>query len=298
MADSSLQTRKSQWRKYFEFCIDLEVAEPLPASLETVLLYMAFLADRVKYSSLGGYLSALWQLHKLAGLPHVDPKTFEIEMTKRGIRRVIGDEVKQAPPATLKDLRLIFATLDMSRSMDVAFWLSVLLCFRGLLRKSNVMEPGMCVRRRDIMFYQGGISTAIYRTKTIQYRERSLLIPFIRTNNLFCIDAVTRRLLELVSYPSQDSQLAAYMVGPVWVRVSYAWYARRLRDLAKRLCLPALTSHSMRRGGATLLADSGFSLIEIKNLGDWKSMSVLNYLVQTDKAKWDLDNRIARRLFM
>ena len=69
MADSTAVTRKSQWKCYFRFCSEYEL-EPLPASLDTVLLYIVFLADRLKYVSIINYLSALWVLHRINGIPH------------------------------------------------------------------------------------------------------------------------------------------------------------------------------------------------------------------------------------
>ena len=43
--------------------------------------------------------------------------------------------------------------LDMSRSEDVAYWVSILLGFRGLLRKSNIVEEDMAVRVKDVIFH-------------------------------------------------------------------------------------------------------------------------------------------------
>ena len=58
--------------------------------------------------------------------------------------------------------------------------------------------------------------------------------------------------------------------------------------------LRRLTSHSMRRGGASMLAENGVGLLDIKNLGDWRSMSVLLYLSRTDESKVDLDRRLSK----
>ena len=67
--------------------------DPVPASLDVVLLYVTHLANRLCYSSIKQYLGGLWQLHKIMGLDHLDLNRFELYITMRGIRRVLGDTV-------------------------------------------------------------------------------------------------------------------------------------------------------------------------------------------------------------
>ena len=62
--------------------------------------------------------------------------------------------------------------------------------------------------------------------------------------------------------------------------------------------LVKMSSHSMRRGGASLLAENGVSLIDIKNLGDWKSVSVLLYLTRTLESKVGLERSIVKDIFL
>ena len=119
LADSSWSTRQSQWRHYFKFC-DTYNQVPLPASLDTVLLYLAHMADSFKYVSIVNYLSVLWVLHKVISHQHVDPKSFEIHVTLKGIRRTLGDTVHQARPISIQELCKIYSALNMSDSSDLA----------------------------------------------------------------------------------------------------------------------------------------------------------------------------------
>ena len=159
------------------FCEQYELV-PLPAELNTILLYLAYLAQTRSYVTIINYLSAVWTLHKMNDVPHIDPSSFAITRTLRGIHRTIGDSKKQAQLVTVHDLRLMFATLDMDSSEDVAFWLAIILCFRGLLRKSNVVEPGMAIRLSDVQFTPWGVLISVVRSKTISFKERVLRIPF------------------------------------------------------------------------------------------------------------------------
>ena len=96
----------------------------MPASLETILLYITYLAESKAYVSIINYLSAVWSLHELNNVVHVDPSCFHITMTLRGVRRTLEDSRHQVRAITVEELRLIFTTLDMSNSADVAFWLA------------------------------------------------------------------------------------------------------------------------------------------------------------------------------
>ena len=159
MADSTKATRKSQWKCYF-------------------LVFLAFLAESKSFNSIPNYLSAVWALHKVNGVKHQDPSTFEITMTLRGIRQVLGSPVSEARPVTVMELQHIFSTLNLLHSEDIAFWLAILLCFRGLLRKSNVCEEGLAILLCDVEILPWGVLVNVRRTKTICYGERVLQLPF------------------------------------------------------------------------------------------------------------------------
>ena len=297
MADSTKSARKSQWRIYLRFCDEFGLCG-LPAEMDTILLYLAYLAQTRSYITIINYLSAVWSLHKLNGLQHIDPSLFEIQMTLKGIKRVLGDVRTQAKPITVKELRLMFSTLDMSDSQDIAFWLSLLLCFRGLLRKSNVVEPGMAVLLSDMEVTPWGVMLNVRRTKTITCKERVLSIPFLALpSSIFCVKRFFLLLRLSVVYPSKDSQLISFMRGGRWIRASYNWLGDKLSGISRTLGLSHFTTHSLRRGSATALADADFTLLQIKDMGDWSSLAVLQYIIKSMEARKELDRRMCSALF-
>ena len=297
MAESTKSARTSQWRIYLRFC-DSYDRQALPADVETVLLYLAFLAQNRSYVTIINYLSAVWSLHKVNGIPHVDPSTFEIQMTLKGIKRTLGDVRSQARPITVKELRLIFTALDMSDSQDAAFWLALIISFRGLLRKSNVVEQGMAILLSDVEFTSWGVIVKLRRTKTITCKERVLHVPFVTLDSsIFCVRRFILLLQTLVVFPSPDSQLVSYMCGGRCVRATYNWLRSKLTGISRTLNLSYLTSHSLRRGGATALADADFTLLQIKDMGDWSSLAVLQYITKTLDARKELDKRMSQALF-
>ena len=296
MADSTKTARTSQWRIYLRFCDEFD-RQSLPASMETILLYLAYLAESRSYVTIINYLSAVWSLHKLSGVPHLDPSSFEIQMTLKGIKRTLGDERCQARPITVHELKLVFSTLDMSNSEDVAFWLALLICFRGLLRKSNVVEQDLALLYSDVDLTSWGLLIKLRRTKTITCKERVLVIPFVSIASVFCVRKSFLLLSSMVRYPSLDSQLVSYMRKGTWVRATYSWLRDKLAGISRTLGLSHVTSHSLRRGGATALADADFTLLQIKDMGDWSSLAVLQYITKTMESRKVLDERMCKALF-
>lgn len=294
-AESSMRTRKSQWRKYLAFCTDLSLT-PLPATLETILLYLAYLAETLKYVSIINYLSAIWVLHKFLGYTHIDPSHFFIKMTLTGIRRVLGDARNQANPISVQQLAMIHSVLDPTSSEQVCFWLALLLGFRALLRKSNLFETGMAILDSDIGMESWGVRVTLRRTKTIQFAERSVSIPLVAlgASSKFCVQKWVKihRFLRGQVVGTEHFLSYATSAGRV-KRASYRWFSLLLCKYTSKLGLPHFTSHSLRRGGATALADSGMSLHDIRLRGDWRSLQVLLYLDPSDDSRRRADERAA-----
>ena len=138
----------------------------------------------------------------------------------------------------------------------------------------------------------------VKRTKTISFREHVLTIPFFKIpGSILCVYRFVMMLLCFVKHPFQDSQFVSYVHNGTWTRATYSWFMRRLTKVCSDLGLVRLTTHSLRRGCATSLADSGFSLLEIRNLGDWTSLSVLRYISHSLESKMELDRTLCDSLF-
>ena len=187
----------------------------------------------------------------------------------------------------------------MSDSQDVAFWLALVLCFRGLLRKSNVVEQGLALLLSDVEITAWGVIINLRRTKTITCKERILSIPFLTLQgSVFCVRRFMLTLFSMVQHPSPNSQLISFMRSGKWVRASYTWLRGRITGISRKLGLPPVTSHSLRRGCATALADADFTLLQIKDKGDWSSLAVLQYISRSSDARKDLDRHMSSALFI
>ena len=163
-----MSTHQTKWRHYFKFCDSLEL-EPLLARLYAVLLYVTYMASSFKFSSIQNYLSALWILHKIAGYSQIEPQSFELQITLRGS---LGNTVTQARPVLVAELLEIHYFLNFTSLEDLAFWLVLIICFRGRLRKSNLVEVCLCLLVEDVFYFDRGVLFCLHHTKTIQFRER------------------------------------------------------------------------------------------------------------------------------
>ena len=285
-ADNTIKTRRSQWNKFFKFCIEFHL-EPLPASPETVCLYITFLVRSCCYVTIANYISGLWALHDFWGFRHVESSMFLIKSTLMGAKRLLGCETVQAPPLSPQDLKKLWLKLDMNKFSDLQLWAAITLAYRCLLRVSHLVTSPHMLQVKDISFTREGVDVTIRSSKTVQFRERTQLIPIIKAEN-----SVLCPCRFLWSYVQQarlhpTSQLFPY---------SYSKFA----SLFKKLCSSAglvgnYTTHSMRRGSATFLA-SFLPLHDVKSYGDWRSWSVLLYISDNYASRKIKDELVAQKL--
>ena len=88
-----------------------------------------------------------------------------------------------------------------------------------------------------------------------------------------------------------------YLTGKL-IRGTYTWLSSKLSLLWQRVGLEKITSHSLRHGGASPMSNVQTSLIDIRNLGDWRSLSVLLYLTRSLESKIEFDREICEKLFV
>jgi hypothetical protein len=286
LAESTKTTYRSQLRTFFRFC--LYFGRPsLPADQDTLKGYIAFLARSLNPSSLPGYLNVIRILHVSAGLKNPFSGNWELDMIKRGVTRKLGRPPVQKLPITLAIMRKIFVLLDFSLASDLAFWAAALVAFYGLLRKNTLLPS--CVGsdslafllRKDVAdFTVHSFMLVIRQTKTIQFGQRLLKIPFVS-----CLDEdvcpVSFLLKHVVGSPLPgDSPLFNYCEdGKVWswTGASFVGY---LKNCLNRVGFPegSYSGHSFRRGGCSMCFEAGLSVTDIKLRGDWRSNSFEKYL--------------------
>ena len=176
-AESTKKVRTVQVKAYIQFCEVFEdTIQPYPCDSMQVCMYMSFLARRLCYSSIRQYLSGLNNHLKELGCDPIDYKSHDVKRCMTGIRRTLGDAPRQALPLLPGHLLAMFALMRDTPG-HVCVRAAMLVSFRALLRKAHVTMSECTLERRDFKFYRWGMMLTIRRSKTIQFKERTHIVP-------------------------------------------------------------------------------------------------------------------------
>ena len=259
------------------------------------MLLCSFLARSLSSSSINGYLNIIRLLHLDAGLPNPLENNWEVQQIKRGIARLKGSPLKQKHPITVQILRESFLLLDhVSSTLDKSFWAACLIAFFGFFRKSTILPisssspTGIC--RDDIKdFSFSSFNLIIKHTKTIQFGQRSLNMPFfVCADQRIC--PVRALWSHLTSSPaSSDRHIFSYLAGGRLVLLTHESFVKKLKHLivATGRDPSVYSAHSFRREGSTFAFSLNMPLLTVKARGDWKSNCVEQYISVGQKMSED-----------
>lgn len=286
-AENSKLTRSSQMKKYDEFCNEYEgCIVPYPCDSDQVCLYITYMSKTLKYVSIKNYVSALNDSLRSLGFPAIDYTNYNVKRCLTGAKRMLGDSQKQAKPLLPSHLLAISRTLSASAG-HTSFRAALLTAFRGLLRKAHVTESDATIRRKDISFHKWGMLVMIFKSKTIQFAERSLEIPisYSHCTDLCPVYWTQRHFSEIRANPEDLAFRIPTSTGSK--PLTYKLYEDTLKYMCETVGLDPrdYSSHSLRRGGSTFLHMAGASITEIKKRGDWSSDCVYQYLVEPLSAR-------------
>ncbi len=286
-AEGTYKNLQIQWKLYLEFCKDYQL-QPVPVSVEVLCLYCQFLSNRMKASeTVKNYVNGVKVLHLLLDLPVGVFKSFEYHVTIRGIARLKQHQPKQAAPITVKMLKEMSKYVDKADPCHVVVWAAILVAFFGLLRKSNLVpdtadsfNPARQLCRGDIDIAPEFMLINIKWSKTNQFRDRNVQMPIKKLPGVcFCPVSAYSKMCELVK---GDAASPAFVLPSKKGRVplTYLRFHKVFRCLIQKAGWDssAFSSHSLRRGGASLAFRAKVPSEMIKAQGDWRSDAYLRYL--------------------
>ena len=274
---ATIRAYRCDWRDFSAWC-ECRALVALPASAETIALYVSDLAGWAKVSTIGRRLSAISQAHQTAG--HESPtRNAVVRTTMAGIRRTLGVAQVGKTPVLTADLRRMVATLDAGRVIDARDRALLLVGFAGAFRRSELV--GLDVE--DITDGADGLTVLLRRSKTDQEGAgRRLGIPY-GSNPSTCPVRAYRAWLEA----------SGITEGPVFRPVTRygAIGGERLsgkavavvvkRTLAAAGVNPATyAGHSLRAGLATSAAQAGASERSIMATTGHKSLPMVRRYIR------------------
>lgn len=291
-APSTRRTRNSQWRQYEQFCVKFHL-QLMPMSSENICRYLVWRSGSVSYVTLNNDLSALNVLRKLNGYTTNLREDYAVQLTLKGLRRILGDVSTPMDPLSPQDLLKIRHWVDDKSSLQWGAWTAILLTFRTLLRKGHFLSDGHedieLLSRQEVHWEPWGIRIVIARSKTIQFGQRHYEAPVSICKGSLCAVSALRRYWSMCPAAPHCSILSDSMGTPL----NYKYVLATLKRWTHKAGInKTVGMHSLRRGMATFMKDCGFSLLDIQAAGDWQSLSVLSYLSTSSARRRYIDNTI------
>ena len=253
----------------------------VPATSSTICLYAAFLARSLKFSSIKQYLSIIGLLYKEFGLPNLLLDNWHLSSLLTGIKQVMGNAPLQKLPITLDILRSIFGQLNLNCSVDASFWAICLVAFFGMFRKSHLLtmssgsfDPVRQFTKADFRFFPWEVLVRVRWSKTIQFREKEVLVPLSRVRGSpFCPVSAISRAFAFTPMATDSSQAFLWLHPSLKLRCfTYSLFMSKVRSCLRGCGLHGMDfgSHSFRRGGASFAFQSGLpvELIKFSGIGN------------------------------
>ena len=295
-AEGTRKNMRVHWKAFLLFCTFFNLL-PLPASLETICLFIQFLSRSFKsVESIKNYVSGVCTLHLFLGHAFPSLDEFGIKLLYRGIARDKAHLPRRALPITPQILLEIKSFLNMNDANDASVWCLFLFAFYCMARKSNLVPDSSLKFNKQKQLSRGRIEltgdlmVVNFRwSKTNQFGNRVLKIPMVRNpQSSLCPVAAYDNMCKLVP-ASGDSPAFLYKDRKGLTPITYSIFQRFIKDLIRKSGRnPAdYSSHSFRRGGATFSFRSQVPSEMIKLIGDWASDAYFIYL------EFSLEDKIA-----
>ena len=277
-APATLKAYRSDWRDFEAWCHQHRLT-PLPATPETVALYIADRAATLQSGTIGRRLTSITKAHQAAGFSDSPASTRHMVVgeTLKGIRRTIGTMQRGKDPLLTEDIRKIVVACPDSL-LGLRDRSLTLVGFAGGFRRSELAR----IDFHELTFGKKGVIIHLPTSKTDQQGAgRRVGLPF-GTHPETCPVRALRRWLNA----------AAISHGPVFRSVNRhqqvstrGLYRDSIGPLLKRAAKRAgmktrpLAGHSLRAGHVTQAAMNGVSeFLILKQTGHRAIATLLRYV--------------------
>ncbi|HUD98327.1 MAG TPA: site-specific integrase [Bryobacteraceae bacterium] len=276
-ANNTLRAYQADWRDFRNWCAAHQYT-PLPATPQTVALYLTDRAATLKASSLARRLTTINRAHQAAGF--ASPATMQnavVSEVWKGIKRTKGIAQHGKKPFLTADLRRMIAALprDLRGTRDRAL---LLVGFAGGFRRSELAA----LRIEDLETTPDGLIVRLGRSKTDpEGQGRPVALPF-GSDSQTCPVRAVRTWLEQAGIANGPLFRAIDRFGRLNERAlhpdSVGYLVKRAAGQAG-LVTVEYAGHSLRAGLATQAAMNGASELAImKQTGHRSLATVRRYI--------------------
>ena len=290
---STRQTYSTGVRSFISFADTHGIRPAFPASVQTLCLWITFLASPPRPVTLGTckvYVSAVVSRHTELGFDHpLEGAPPMLNRIMAGIKRMSAHPSRPKLPITTALLEEMRPHLNLQQRSDILLWAMMWTATSGLLRISEFTtrkdsEPSRVLTLQQLAFHDRGqgplsLTEACSADEDVQYAVLRLTAsktdPF-RAGVDIVLSAATA-LQALLSYgthlhPHCEPTTPLFHHTDLSA-VSRSWLMRRVDELLDKTGRDPkqLSSHSFRKGGAVSLQSMGVEDSLIRRVGRWKS---------------------------
>ena len=292
-ANNTLRAYKSDFQDFHVFCFKHGL-QSLPTEPKIISIYLTYLSEKYKVSTLKRRLVSISVFHKLKGF-YLDMKHPIIIENLLAIRRKYGSYQIGKKPLLINNLKLIINVINdkiVNKLKQLRDKSIILIGFAGGFRRTELVS----INYEDLEFTEEGLKINIKKSKTDQFGEGMIKgIPYFQ-NKMYCPVLNLKKWLEI----------SKITTGPIFKRFSKGLLLtnNRLTDQSVALIIKEylnlagidnknFSGHSLRSGFATVAADSGADERSIMAMtGHKSSQMVRRYIKEANIFKNNALNKI------
>lgn len=278
LSPNTLLAYASDWKDFQAWC-ERTGKRPLPASPETVALYLSHLLPKYRVSTLDRRLAAILNQHGDAG--HPGPDTPMVKQVLRSARRSTRHRPERKAAISIEELLSVSNLLASEEKVKSVRDRAVLLLgFGGAFRRSELAGLDL----GDIDLGPDRVTVTLARAKNDQEAHgRVLVIPKAKRAGLCPVRALNNWIVERGRWP-----------GPLFLKTNTrgtalkrermqgwaVWWA--VKTAAKRAGLDAqkFGAHSLRAGFVTASVEAGADVFDIMAVTGHKNVETLGMYVR------------------
>lgn len=271
-SSSTVRAYESDLRSFRAWC-DERGLLCLPASPQTVSIYVAEMAEQYKPSTLERRLAAISTLHKNAGYENPVEHAV-VKSVWRGVRRQVGVKQTRKRALMVEDLKRVIKMVDVRRMIGKRDASLLILGFASALRRGELVA----INVEDVRFEREGIVLSLRRSKTNQEGNDEEVAVLYGSDPATCPVRLLQAWLDATGITS----------GPVFRHVDRHGNVRGNNHLTERIVAKVVkqytkavgfdpadfAGHSLRSGFATSAARAGKSEASIMRQTRHKSVQV------------------------